>query len=278
MIAVVVFHFQIFGPCRVIDSDYPFLPSNIEHRTLNYSAIYNFTTTFYYIYSGREMFNGSHNFTVSGGNFSNIGGDLNYVSCEENERGLRELLQYTSTSATYNAEARFPPPLCHPGTREAILGDLKSWANSSDPNDTIIWLYGPAGAGKSAIAQTFAEACARNGTLVGSFFFWRTDASRNNPQMLFTTIAYQMAMSIPELRPKINTMVINDFLVPTSVIENQFNALILQPMLKARLLRELKLTTAQLRQGDWKKSTPSTNIPIRLHRKRPNITKFRQLS
>ncbi|KAF9077459.1 hypothetical protein BDP27DRAFT_1179511, partial [Rhodocollybia butyracea] len=75
-------------------------------------------------------------------------------------------------------------------------------------NDAIIWLYGPAGAGKSAIAQTFAEACARNGTLlVGSFFFWRTDTSRNNPQMLFTTIAYQMAMSIPELRPKINAMV-----------------------------------------------------------------------
>ncbi|KAF9077475.1 hypothetical protein BDP27DRAFT_1356943 [Rhodocollybia butyracea] len=205
----------------------------------------------------REMFNGSHNFTVSGGNFNNIGGNLTYISSEENERGLCALLQYTSTSATYNAEARFPPPLCHPGTREAILGDLKSWANSNAPDDAIIWLYGPAGAGKSAIAQTFAEACARNGTLVGSFFFWHTDTSRNNPQMLFTTIAYQMAMSIPELRPKINAMVINDFLVPTSFIEKQFNDLILQPMLKARLLRDLKLTTAQLRQ----------TIPIPLHRK-----------
>ncbi|KAF9060938.1 hypothetical protein BDP27DRAFT_1235941 [Rhodocollybia butyracea] len=202
------------------------------------------------------MFNGSHNFTVSGGNFNNIGGDLNYISSEEKERGLHALLQHRSTSATHNAEARFPPPLCHPGTREAILGDLKSWVKSNAPNDAticapIIWLYGPAGAGKSAIAQTFAEACTRNGTLAGTFFFWRTDASRNNPQMFFTTIAYQMAMSIPELRPKINTMVMNDFLVPTSFIENQFDALILQPMLKARLLQELKSTTAQLRRGDY---------------------------
>ncbi|KIK55323.1 hypothetical protein GYMLUDRAFT_111609, partial [Collybiopsis luxurians FD-317 M1] len=63
----------------------------------------------------------------------------------------------------------------------------------------VRWLYGPAGAGKSAIAQTFAQTCAANGTLLGSFFFWHLDPFRNNPQQFFTTIALQMAIVIPEL-------------------------------------------------------------------------------
>src|ERR1700761_5103941 len=108
--------------------------------------------------------------------------------------GLLTLHRYTSTSASYNAGARYPPPLCHPGTREAILNDLESWANSAEGQDNpgIRWLYGPAGAGKSAIAQTFAQKCADDQTLVGSFFFRRSDPTRNNSQRLFATIALQM--------------------------------------------------------------------------------------
>ncbi|KAF9069784.1 hypothetical protein BDP27DRAFT_674400 [Rhodocollybia butyracea] len=181
------------------------------------------------------MFSRAPNFTISG-KFQSVGRDLNYISFTEKERGLQTLLQYTSTSATYNAEARFPPPLCHPGTREAILCDLEGWAVSNAPDvHAIQWLYGPAGAGKSAIAQTFAEACAKKGNLAGSFFFWRSDSSRDNPQRLFTTLAFQMALAIPGLRPIINAAVINNSLVPTSFIENQFDTLILQPMLKTQL-------------------------------------------
>ncbi|KAF9066301.1 hypothetical protein BDP27DRAFT_1297491 [Rhodocollybia butyracea] len=226
--------------------------------------------------SGLEMFNRSHNNIFHGGNFNNIGRDLIYFSSEDNERGLRTLLQYASTSATYNAEARFPPPLCHPGTRKAILDNLKDWARSNEPDDAIRWLYGPAGAGKSAIAQTFAEACARNGTLVGSFFFWRTDSSRNNPQMLFTTIAYQMAMSFAELRPIINAAVINDFLVPTSFIESQFNVLILQPLVKAQLHKELKSIVAHMQQGDQRKRghSPSTSAPRYAKRRKTSSTSY----
>ncbi|KAF9071961.1 hypothetical protein BDP27DRAFT_1198699, partial [Rhodocollybia butyracea] len=91
------------------------------------------------------------------------------------------------------------------------------------------WLYGPAGAGKSAIAQTFAEACAKKGILAGSFFFWRSDPSRNNPERLFNTLAHQIAGAMPELRPIINSVVIRNPSVLTSSIEIQFNDLILQP-------------------------------------------------
>ncbi|KIK60078.1 hypothetical protein GYMLUDRAFT_44069 [Collybiopsis luxurians FD-317 M1] len=189
------------------------------------------------------MFNRSHNFTISGGNFNNAGRDLNLNIYEERgERGLSTLHRYTTTTASFDAEARYPPPLCHPGTRDAILRDLESWASSTAESDNfrVCWLHGPAGAGKSAIAQTFAQTCAGNGSLLGSFFFWRSDPSRNNPQHLIATIALQMAIAIPDLRAAVDAAVIHNPFTPTSSIETQCEDLIFMPWLKSQVHRELR--------------------------------------
>ncbi|KAF5393806.1 hypothetical protein D9757_000011 [Collybiopsis confluens] len=79
------------------------------------------------------MFNGSFGFSVESSVFNNIAGNLNILKLQENGEGLGGLLllhQHTSTSALFDAESRFPPPLCHPGTREPILDDLKNWIDS----------------------------------------------------------------------------------------------------------------------------------------------------
>ncbi|KAF5365371.1 hypothetical protein D9757_012137 [Collybiopsis confluens] len=181
----------------------------------------------------------SSNFSISGGNFNSAGGDLNILN-EDAEKGLLILFQSTSPSAAYDAGARYPPPLCHPGTREAVLRDLDSWANFKNAEDrsSIRWLYGPAGAGKSAIAQTFAQSCAERGTLAASYFFWRQDSTRNNPQRLFTTIALQMGISIPALRPFINAAILKNPMAVTSSIEKQSDMLIIQPWLTSRMTRK----------------------------------------
>ncbi|ESK80608.1 nwd2 [Moniliophthora roreri MCA 2997] len=64
----------------------------------------------------------------------------------------------------------------------------------------MVWLYGPAGAGKSAIAQTIAEKAQEENMLAASFFFSRGDPKRNSPKYLFLSLAYQLAYAIPELR------------------------------------------------------------------------------
>ncbi|KAF9069340.1 hypothetical protein BDP27DRAFT_1197821, partial [Rhodocollybia butyracea] len=160
-------------------------------------------------------------------------------------KGLHILYGHTSTSALFNAEARFPPPLCHPGTREGVLKELNNWVKQDTvqvvPNDSSLrWLYGPAGAGKSAIAQTFAESCAKDGTLAGSFFFWRTGPSRNGPERLFATLALQIAGAMPELRSIINSVVIKNPSVLTSSMEIQFSELILQPCISSPLLSSMR--------------------------------------
>ncbi|KIK52637.1 hypothetical protein GYMLUDRAFT_179917, partial [Collybiopsis luxurians FD-317 M1] len=96
---------------------------------------------------------------------------------------------------------------------------------------SVHWFCGPAGAGKSAIAQTLAKTYAKNGTLAGFFFFWRTDPSRNNLRQLFSTIAFQLANSIRScvLRSVISSVVLKDPIILASSIETQFDKLIFGP-------------------------------------------------
>ncbi len=65
--------------------------------------------------------------------------------------------------------------------------------NGDDQTYRIVWLKGPAGVGKSAIAQSCADALHLKKRLGASFFFSRPN-HRDNPDHLFTTLAYQLAV------------------------------------------------------------------------------------
>ncbi|KAF8961812.1 hypothetical protein BDZ97DRAFT_1663668, partial [Flammula alnicola] len=60
--------------------------------------------------------------------------------------------------AFHNSDERFDPPKCHPGTRVAVIKRIMDWVESLEISYPMLWLHGPAGAGKSAIAQMIAEA------------------------------------------------------------------------------------------------------------------------
>ncbi len=57
----------------------------------------------------------------------------------------------------HDSLARYPPPRCHPDTRKKVLKVITDWIEDSYPRQRIVWLNGPAGAGKSAIAQTSSQ-------------------------------------------------------------------------------------------------------------------------
>jgi len=111
--------------------------------------------------------------------------------------------------AAYNSQERNPPPLCLPGTREEVLKKIHAWVEAVS-GKRVLWLHGPAGAGKSAIAQTVAEACAGRKQLAASFFFARTAAHRNAAKYLFPTIAVQIALSAPEKRRRLDEILRSD--------------------------------------------------------------------
>ena len=61
------------------------------------------------------------------------------------------------------------------------------------PEILLLWLSGQAGMGKSALAQTIAHRCDR-ARLLGASFFCARFGDRNNIQLIFPTIALQLAL------------------------------------------------------------------------------------
>ena len=93
-----------------------------------------------------------------------------------------------------------------------------------------MWLYGAAGAGKSAIAHTLAEICEDCGWLVASFFFWKTAGEHNNLSRFVATIAHQVALAIPQSRDLIGAAVdYNPFIFQQSVNVQLFK-LVIEPL------------------------------------------------
>jgi hypothetical protein len=99
-----------------------------------------------------------------------------------------------------------------------------------DQNAVILWLYGAAGAGKTAIGHDIAQRCDLEKLLLASFFFSRSDPSRSNAKSLIATIAYQVAINIPRTREKIVATIERDPLIFTRSLESQVAALVVEPL------------------------------------------------
>ncbi|KAF9071329.1 hypothetical protein BDP27DRAFT_1322335 [Rhodocollybia butyracea] len=188
--------------------------------------------------SSGPFFPNARNFSISDSHFTQIGRDQIINIGSDEHPALSDLSRCVSTSALYDAEARSPRPFCPPGTREEELNTLQCWVssieyrrrrNTVEDSPSVYWLCGLEGAGKSAVAQTLAETYAESTTLTASFFFGRSDSSRNNAHRLFTTIAFQLAFAIPQLCGVIESVIQNEPAVLTSSIETQFERLILRP-------------------------------------------------
>ncbi|KAF8811852.1 hypothetical protein BYT27DRAFT_7088609, partial [Phlegmacium glaucopus] len=137
--------------------------------------------------------------------------------------------------AFHDSGERFDAPKCHPNTRKAVLADIMQWIQDIEESERTLWLYGSAGAGKSAIAQTIAEMCAKLGLLVASFFFSRLSQSRNNEKHLIASIAYQLILSIPETRTHIEAAVQSDLAVFHKSLDTQIETLIIRPLENANV-------------------------------------------
>jgi len=147
--------------------------------------------------------------------------------------GFERLQQATAPSAFHDAGDTVDPPKCHPHTRTAIINKIMDWIlglGVDDQKSVILWLYGPAGAGKSAIAHDIAQRCDLEKLLLASFFFSRSDPARSNAKPLIATISYQIAINIPGTREKIASTIEHDPLILTRSLEAQITALIVEPL------------------------------------------------
>jgi hypothetical protein len=100
-----------------------------------------------------------------------------------------------------------------------------------DASSPILWLSGAAGAGKSAIAQTWAESCYERGLLLASFFFGRADLTRNHAKCLAATIVYQIYSLVPpQEQARVLDAIEKDPLIFTRCLVTQFTTLLIEPL------------------------------------------------
>ncbi|KAF8817122.1 hypothetical protein BYT27DRAFT_6945768 [Phlegmacium glaucopus] len=157
-------------------------------------------------------------------------GNFGDSSARGTETPFDRITNFVSSRALHNSADRYDPPKCHQNTRVAVLEKLKDWITGKiDTDSLIMWLYGFAGAGKSAIAQTLAELCDEEGLLLAAFFFSRIDPTRNTVAPLAATIAYQLAVAIPGARPLLERAVERNPMVFQQSLETQITQLIIQP-------------------------------------------------
>ncbi|KAJ7789711.1 hypothetical protein B0H14DRAFT_2536015 [Mycena olivaceomarginata] len=103
--------------------------------------------------------------------YNSVGGNMTQLNVTSyGESGIDILYRSVVMEALHNSGERFPEPACHPGTRIRVLEELRAWSVDTSPESSIMWLYGAAGMGKSAIAQMFAGDCQTQGRLGASFF------------------------------------------------------------------------------------------------------------
>ena len=118
---------------------------------------------------------------------------------------------------------------CLKGTRGTALDDIELWARDFDKSP-VYWLNGLAGTGKTTIAHTIAERLFADGKLGASFFCSRDFQDRSDLQLIFPTLAVQLARNYTEFRSAFVPLAQSDPGIAHESLYNQMSKLITEPL------------------------------------------------
>ncbi|KAF7979451.1 hypothetical protein HWV62_42253 [Athelia sp. TMB] len=119
---------------------------------------------------------------------------------------------------------------CFRGTRVLAIEAILDWKDDPE-GKPVCWMSGPAGYGKSAVSQTVTELCAHDGTLAASFFFLRGAGARSSINHFITTLAFQITVSVPEVKHIVEMVLQRDPTILYQSITYQLQNLIFTPLM-----------------------------------------------
>jgi hypothetical protein len=105
---------------------------------------------------------------------------------------------------------------------------LITWFYGKDTQELLVWVYGHAGVGKSAIMQTLADKLAESLHLGASVFISRP-TGRNSSRQLFLTVGYQLAEHIKDYCTYIAEKLARNPGLVDKEMEEQFRIFIVEP-------------------------------------------------
>ncbi|PQE16458.1 WD40 YVTN repeat-like-containing protein [Rutstroemia sp. NJR-2017a WRK4] len=132
-------------------------------------------------------------------------------------------------NAAFNSFNRQHEPTCLPETRVDLLQEIYKWADGQDGR-CIFWLNGLAGTGKSTIARTIARTYFDQERLGASFFFSRGGGDVGHAGKFFTSLAVQLADTIPSLQRHISDIITKRNDIVNQSLRDQWQQLVLLPL------------------------------------------------
>ena len=123
---------------------------------------------------------------------------------------------------------------CLKGTRGTVLDTIEVWAEDFGKLP-VYWLNGVAGTGKTTIAQTVAARIFADGQLGASFFCSRDFEDRRNLQLIFPSIAVQLARRYSQFRSTFVQLVRSDPEIIHESLYSQMRKLIVQPLRESNI-------------------------------------------
>ncbi|KAF9445240.1 hypothetical protein P691DRAFT_676039, partial [Macrolepiota fuliginosa MF-IS2] len=144
---------------------------------------------------------------------------------------LQILYREMTKGADIDSLTRWPPPKCYPGTRIEFTTEIQIWLLENVRKWDFLWLSGPAGVGKSAVAQTVAESALKEGILGAVYFFSRPNGRYKYIEVIIT-LAYQLAIRFPGYQAIVTAKLAAEPDLLEKAPHVQFRKLIVQPLLQ----------------------------------------------
>ncbi|KAJ3568206.1 hypothetical protein NP233_g5866 [Leucocoprinus birnbaumii] len=181
---------------------------------------------------GASVFRFAHDFVIS--NSTIISQIIN-----AGDIGFRIVGEKRMIGAEVDSSARKYSPRCHPETRKKLRNSVVNWIFAKRDFDLsterparqpprMLWIMGPAGVGKSAVAQTIAEEAKADEFLGATLFFSRPNRL-DDPEKIIPTLAYQLAVKHPQYKPILNQRLADDPSLLEKTLRVQFKELIVDP-------------------------------------------------
>ncbi|KXN84373.1 hypothetical protein AN958_12680 [Leucoagaricus sp. SymC.cos] len=161
------------------------------------------------------------------------------------EKIMMDLLrQHKLPGVEVDSSSRYPQPKCYPGTREDLLKRLVTWLKNPLRDSHLLWLWGSAGVGKTAVAQTIAEFCRDHefGRQFGAGIFCSELSDEMAKERIIPTLVQQLADNCVPYKRYASQLLSHDRTILEMSIPAQFKKLIVEPFAHLQTSAELGLS------------------------------------